>query len=68
MTTFSVPDMSCGHCKRSIETALAALPDAAPVVVDLASRQVTAGGTASDAAILAALDEIGYPATPVAAS
>lgn len=60
MTTLSVPDMSCGHCKSSIEAALA--PLARRVEVDLASRTVrTEGGEA--AAMLRALEDIGFPAS-----
>lgn len=65
MTRLSVPDMSCGHCKASVEAALARLPDAGTVSVDLASRQVTAAGPAAPQALMAALDEIGFPATLV---
>lgn len=59
MTTLSVPDMSCGHCKASVEAALN--PLAGKVEVDLASRTVhTEGGDV--AAMLRALDKIGFPA------
>ena len=60
MTLLSVPDMSCGHCKASVEAALSALPGAAPITVDLANRQVKANGTPE--ALIAALDQIGFPA------
>jgi len=60
MITLSVPDMTCGHCKASVETALQ--PIAGRVEVDLASRQVRA--ESPDAAkLIAALAEIGYPAS-----
>lgn len=62
MTTLSVPDMSCGHCKASVEAALA--PIATKVEVDLPARQVTAEGAAS-AALVKALEEIGFPASVV---
>lgn len=65
MTLLSVPDMSCGHCKASVEAALSALPGAAPISVDLANRQVTAQGAPE--ALIAALDQIGFPARLVAA-
>lgn len=65
MTLLSVPDMSCGHCKASIETALAAVPGAQPVTVDLPARRLAVGGTAPVATIVAALAEIGFPATVV---
>jgi copper chaperone len=63
MTTFSVPDMSCGHCKATVETALAAVPGADQVSVDLTTRKVEVEGSAPPAEILKALDNAGYPAT-----
>ncbi|MFN3992334.1 MAG: heavy-metal-associated domain-containing protein [Tabrizicola flagellatus] len=65
MTTFSVPDMSCGHCKAAIETALAAVPQAGEVKVDLATRTVDVSGPAPTAELLRALEAAGYPATVV---
>lgn len=65
MTLLSVPDMSCGHCKASVEAALAALPAAAPVSVNLTSRQVEVGGAAPAEALVKALAEIGFPAQVV---
>lgn len=64
MTLLSIPDMSCGHCKASVEAALSALPGATPVVVDLATRQVQSQGAAAD--LIAALAKIGFPATEIA--
>ncbi len=62
MTTLSVPDMSCGHCKASVEAALS--PLATKVQVDLGTRRVTAEGAAPEA-LVKALDSIGFPATVV---
>ncbi len=59
--TLSVPDMSCGHCRASIEAALTAL--GASARFDMAARRVTVTGTDADRA-LAALDRIGFPAHP----
>lgn len=63
MTLLSVPDMSCSHCKASVEAALAPIAGMAPVAVDLTTRQVSVAGPA--AAALAALDAIGFPAAVV---
>ena len=60
MTRLSVPDMSCGHCKASVETALAGI-GAGAVQVDLASRQLTADADAS--AMIAALGKVGFAAS-----
>lgn len=62
MTILSIPDMSCGHCKASIEAALA--PLASQVSVDLAARRVTVQGSPPEP-LLKALEAIGFPATVV---
>jgi copper chaperone len=67
MTLLSVPDMSCGHCKASVETALSALPGAGEITVDLPNRKVTVSGTAAPEALLSALNTIGFPAQVVPA-
>lgn len=66
MTTLSVPDMSCSHCKATVEAALAAVPDTGPVTVDLTTRQVDVAGPAPAADLIRALDKAGYPATVAA--
>lgn len=63
MTTLCVPDMSCNHCKAAVEAALAAVPDAGAVSVDLAARKVEVAGPAPAAALLRALETAGCPAT-----
>lgn len=67
MTLLSVPDMSCGHCKASVTQALSALPGADAITVDLSTRQVEVAGSAAPETILAALNEIGFPAQVIAA-
>jgi copper chaperone len=63
MTTLSIPDMSCGHCKAAVEAALAAVPDSGAVTVDMSARKAAVTGPAALPALLAALDAAGYPAT-----
>jgi copper chaperone len=63
MTRLSVPDMSCAHCKATVEGALAGVAGSGVVEVDLTAREVTIAGSAKVEALLAALDEAGYPAT-----
>ena len=63
MTTLSVPDMSCGHCKATVEAALGALPQVGTVKVDLTTRKVEVTGPALTVDLLKALDAAGYPAT-----
>lgn len=65
VTILSIPDMTCGHCKASVETALRPLADVGEVTVDLATRTATATGTASPESLILALDEVGFPATRI---
>ena len=63
--TLSVPDMSCGHCRASIEAALK--PTAGvPINFDMSARQVTIAGPLAPEAAVALLDGIGFAAQPVA--
>ncbi len=61
--TLSVPDISCGHCKSSIEGAVNPLEgvDSAVVAIDDRSVAITYDGTESTMdAIVNAIDEQGY--------
>ncbi len=63
MTLLSVPDMTCGHCRASVEAALSALPGAGEIAVDLPARRVSVSGPVAPATLISALDEIGFPAS-----
>jgi len=65
MTKLNVPEMSCGHCKASVEKAVASVDASASVVVDLENRTVEISGTADAAALLDALKGEGYEATVI---
>jgi copper chaperone len=65
MTTFHIPDMSCGHCKTTIEKTIHALDPAARIEFDMAERRIALDGRADTANVQVALAEAGYPATPV---
>ncbi len=58
--TYSVPGISCGHCKAAIEKGLAPVEGVESAVVDVEGRTVTVVGTASEDAVRAAVDEAGY--------
>lgn len=64
--TLSIPDMSCGHCRASIEAALKPLPGIAAIRFDAEARTATIEGSATAAEIVKTLDSIGFPAVPVA--
>lgn len=59
----SIPDMNCGHCKASVERAIAGVDPAARVAVDLTNRQADVETGADAAALIAALMAEGYEAT-----
>ncbi len=61
--TLSVPEISCGHCKSSIEGAVSPLDGVDKVVVHIEARTVDLDYDGSDAtfdAIVAAIEEQGY--------
>ncbi len=61
---YSVPDVSCGHCKMAIEKAVGAMPGVGKVEVDVEGRSVDIAfdeGVVGEDAILATLEEEGYP-------
>jgi copper chaperone len=64
--TYSVPGISCDHCKRAIEGELATLEGVGAVTVDVSARTVRVEGDASDEAVRAAIDEAGYEVASVA--
>lgn len=62
-TTLSVPDISCGHCKTSIEGAVGPLDGVESVEVAIDDRTVAVGYDGSDdtfATIVAAIEGQGY--------
>jgi copper chaperone len=59
--TYSVPDISCGHCRASIAREVSTVAGVEAVEVDLDAKTVTVtGNTLDEAAIIAAIDEAGY--------
>jgi copper chaperone len=58
--SFQVPDISCDHGTRAIESARGLLDGVHRVSVALDAKVVEVEGTASDEAITAALVEAGY--------
>lgn len=61
--TYTVPGMSCGHCKESVTRELTTVPGVQAVEVDLDTKRVTVSGSGlDDAALREAIDEAGYEA------
>lgn len=66
MNTISLtsPDISCDHCKRTIEQELGSLQGIQSCIVDVPTRQVTLvfdPALTSTEQIIETLDEEGYP-------
>ena len=59
VTTYSVPEISCGHCKSTIEGAVGALGDVETVEVDVDAKTVAVSGGERDA-IVAAIEDVGF--------
>lgn len=61
--TYSVPDMTCGHCKRAVSSELEQVGGVESVDVDLETKRVTVRGTSlDDTALRAAIEQAGYEA------
>ena len=64
--TYSVPGISCGHCKSAIEGELTPLAGVESAVVDIDAKSVVVIGEIDEAAVRAAIDEAGYEVDSVA--
>jgi len=61
--TYTVPDMSCGHCERAVSLELQAVAGVESVAVDLNTKLVTVRGDGlNNAALRAAIEQAGYEA------
>ena len=60
-TTYSVPGVSCAHCKHAIETEVSQVAGVTAVEVDLNAKTVTITADPLDEpTIIAAIDAAGY--------
>jgi len=57
---YSVPGISCGHCKAAIEGEVAKVEGVERIEVDVEAKTVRVEGAASDEALRHAVDEAGY--------
>ena len=66
--TYTVPGLSCEHCRSAISKEVGAVVGVESVNVDLTAKVVTVSGVnVSDAAVREAIDEAGYDVTDGAA-
>ena len=60
-STYSVPGISCGHCRTAITSEVTTVAGVGAVEVDLDAKTVTVNGAGfNDAAVRDAIDEAGY--------
>ncbi|HOC20342.1 MAG: heavy-metal-associated domain-containing protein [Chloroflexi bacterium] len=61
--TYTVPNISCGHCVRTIQNEVAELEGVRAVKADLGTKsvEITFDAPATEEAIKALLAEINYP-------
>ena len=64
MIELSVQEMTCGHCVRSITTAINQIDPKAIVVADLSTKRVRVDSDRATDEFLTALASVGYSATP----
>jgi copper chaperone CopZ len=62
--TYSIPNISCGHCVHTIQSEVSELPGVISVSADQTTQQavITYDAPATEAQIKALLAEINYPA------
>ncbi|MCO8045238.1 heavy-metal-associated domain-containing protein [Acinetobacter bohemicus] len=61
---FRINNMTCGGCARSVTATIKDLDDHATVVIDVESKLVELQSSRSEAEIVAALTEDGFPPVP----
>jgi len=60
-STYSVPGISCGHCRVAITGEVGQVAGVSAVDVDLDAKRVTVDGNGfDDAAVRTAIDDAGY--------
>ena len=64
MEKFTVTGMSCAACQARVERAVSAVPGVASCSVSLLTNTLGVEGTASAAAIVKAVADAGYGASP----
>ena len=61
--TYSVPGMSCDHCRTAVTAEIEKVAGVSAIDVDLKTKRVRVSGSElDDGAVRAAIDEAGYDA------
>ncbi|MAM41245.1 heavy-metal-associated domain-containing protein [Agrobacterium tumefaciens] len=67
MLRFTVPNMTCGGCAKSVTKAIQSLDASAVISTDPSKREVLVDTNAAETAVRLVLAEAGYPANSLAA-
>jgi len=62
MTKLSIPDMTCGHCKKTVEETIHRLDAGANIEVDLENHEASVASAIGADQLIGALEQAGYPA------
>ena len=65
MNSFHIPEMSCGHCKATVEKTIHALDPKARIDFDMKARRISLDSRTEAEKVQQALAAAGYRATPV---
>lgn len=63
MSKFSVPEMSCSHCRASIEKAMLDADAGTDLSFDMEAREVEVDSTLTTADVIATIKDAGYEAS-----
>jgi copper ion binding protein len=59
-TTYTVPGISCSHCRWAINRKVKKVTGVSDVDVDVKAKEVTVSGAFDDAQVRDAIDDAGY--------
>jgi copper chaperone len=65
MTELKITGMTCGHCQSAVKNALESVSGVETATVDLEQGLARVEGQADTQALVAAVEEEGYQASPV---